>query len=204
MAEASQAKEAGGMLVVKASLETVEDLLEKENCGLVIANHNAPDQIVLAGTLEAIQETSALFSDRSIWNRTLPVSAAFHSPLVANAQQPFLARLTEARVSAGTIPVFANSTADLYPDSADELRSILAGQLAKPVRFVEQIQAMYECGVRTFVEVGPGNVLNGLVKAILHDTDATVVSLDASRGSRDGMRDLALTLCEVAASGHPR
>ncbi len=202
MAEASQAKEAGGMLVVKASLETVEDLLEKENCGLVIANHNAPDQIVLAGTLEAIQKTSALFSDRSIWNRTLPVSAAFHSPLVANARQPFLARLTEAEISVGNIPVFANSTADLYPDSADELRSTLAGQLAKPVRFVEQIQAMYECGVRTFVEVGPGNVLNGLVKAILQDTDATVVSLDASRGSRDGMRDLALTLCEVAASGH--
>jgi acyl carrier protein/NAD(P)-dependent dehydrogenase (short-subunit alcohol dehydrogenase family) len=202
MAAASQAKEAGGMLVVKASLETVEELLAKENCELVIANHNAPDQIVLAGTLEAVQKTSALFSDRSIWNRTLPVSAAFHSPLVANAREPFLARLAKAEIGEGEIPVFANSTADVYPDAADEVRDILAGQLAKPVRFVEQVQAMYECGVRTFVEVGPGNVLAGLVKAILKDQEVTVVSLDASKGRVDGMRDLALALAELAAAGH--
>ena len=202
MAEASQAGDAGGMLVAKASLETVEELLAKENCDLVIANHNAPDQIVLAGTLEAIRKTSSLFSDRSIWNRTLPVSAAFHSPLVANAREPFLAALGKAKIHSSTIPVFANSTADVYLDSADELRAELAEQLAKPVRFVEQIQAMYEYGVRTFVEVGPGCVLSGLVKAILKDMDATVVSLDASKGRNDGMRDLALTLCEIAASGH--
>jgi acyl transferase domain-containing protein/NAD(P)-dependent dehydrogenase (short-subunit alcohol dehydrogenase family) len=202
MAEASQAREAGGMLVVKASLETVEELLDRENCGLVIANHNAPDQIVLAGKLAAIHKTSALFSDRSIWNRTLPVSAAFHSPLVANAREPFLARLKQAEIRAGRLPVFANSTADVYPDSADEVRTILAGQLAQPVRFVEQIQAMYDFGVRTFVEVGPGNVLSGLIKAILNGKETTVVSLDASLGRNDGMHDLAVTLCEIAASGH--
>ncbi|HSH96610.1 MAG TPA: SDR family NAD(P)-dependent oxidoreductase [Roseimicrobium sp.] len=202
MAEASQAREAGGMLVVKASLETVEELITRENCGVVIANHNAPDQIVLAGTLDAIQKTSTLFSDRSIWNRTLPVSAAFHSPLVANAREPFLARLKQSVIGPAGIPVFANSTADVYPDSADELRSLLAGQLAKQVRFVEQIQAMYECGVRTFVEVGPGNVLSGLVRSILGESDATVVALDASKGRNDGMFDLALALCEISASGH--
>lgn len=203
MAEASHATEAGGMLVVKASLETVEELLGRENCGLVIANHNAPDQIVLAGKLEAIHKTSALFSDRSIWNRTLPVSAAFHSPLVAKAREPFLARLKQVEIRPGRLPVFANSTADVYPDPADDVREILAGQLAQPVCFVEQVQAMYDFGVRTFVEVGPGNVLAGLVKSILNGKDATVVSLDASMGRNDGMRDLAVTLCEVAASGHP-
>ncbi|MCX6929321.1 MAG: beta-ketoacyl synthase N-terminal-like domain-containing protein, partial [Verrucomicrobia bacterium] len=203
MAEASRAKEAGGMLVVKASLETVQELLDREECGLVIANHNAPDQIVLAGTLEAIHKTSALFSEQSIWNRTLPVSAAFHSPLVAGAREPFLARLKQVEIRTGRLPVWANTTADVYPDPAEEVQALLAGQLAQPVRFVEQVQAMYEVGVRTFVEVGPGNVLAGLIKAILDGKKVTVVSLDGSMGRQDGMHDLALTLCEVAASGHP-
>ena len=202
MADASEAANAGGMLVAKASLGTVEELLSKAGGDLVIANHNAPEQIVLAGKTESIKKISALLTERSIWNRPLPVSAAFHSPLVANARKPFAAVLAKAEIQPASLPVFANTTADLYPDSTEELRTLLAEQLAHPVRFVEQIQAMYQNGVRTFVEVGPGNVLSGLVKAILKDEDATVVSLDATKGQADGMRDLALTLCEIAASGH--
>ena len=202
MFAASQEKEAGGMLVAKASLEAVQDAIGKEK-DLVIANHNAPDQVVLAGTQDAIQKASALFSDKDIWNRTLPVSAAFHSPLVAKAREPFLAKLKEAKIETGSIPVFANSTADVYPDAAKEVAELLSGQLAKSVRFVEQIEAMYEAGARTFAEVGPGNVLSGLMKSILKDKeDITIVSLDGSKGRKDGIRDLALTLCELAASGH--
>ncbi|MDA0812689.1 MAG: SDR family NAD(P)-dependent oxidoreductase [Verrucomicrobia bacterium] len=202
MAEASQAAEASGMLVAKTSIESVQELLQQQQIGVVIANHNAPEQIVLAGTLDAIGKVAAVLSERSIWNRILPVSAAFHSPLVADAVKPFTAALENAKIHPSTVPVFANSTADVYPESAAELRSLLAGQLAKPVRFVDQIQAMFESGVRTFVEVGPGNGLSGLVKAILRDKEATVISLDASKGRGDGVRDLALVLCEMSASGY--
>jgi acyl transferase domain-containing protein/NAD(P)-dependent dehydrogenase (short-subunit alcohol dehydrogenase family) len=203
MFAASQEKEAGGMLVAKTTLEAVQEVIGKDSKDLVIANHNAPDQVVLAGTQDAIQKASALFSDKDIWNRTLPVSAAFHSPLVAKAREPFLEKLKQAKIEAGHIPAFANSTADVYPDSDDEVREILSGQLAQSVRFVEQIEAMYEHGSRTFVEVGPGNVLSGLMKSILSDKeDVTIVSLDGSKGRKDGIRDLALTLCEIAASGH--
>ena len=202
MFAASQEKEAGGMLVAKASLEAVQETVGKEK-DLVIANHNAPDQVVLAGTQDAIHKASTLFSDKDIWNRTLPVSAAFHSPLVAKAREPFLAKLKKATIEAGNIPVFANSTADVYPDAAKEVAELLSGQLAMSVRFVEQIEAMYEAGARTFAEVGPGNVLSGLMKSVLKDKeDITIVSLDGSKGRKDGIRDLALTLCELAASGH--
>ncbi|MGL4461173.1 MAG: SDR family NAD(P)-dependent oxidoreductase, partial [Planctomycetia bacterium] len=101
----------------------------------------------------------------------------------------------------GRIPVFANSTAAEYPVDRDAACALLAGQLANPVEFVKQIEAMYAAGARTFVEVGPGAVLAGLVQAILADRDHDVVSLDASAGKRHGMVDLAHFVARLAVLG---
>jgi acyl transferase domain-containing protein len=153
----------GSMLAVSAPLADINRMLLDEKLDLVIANCNAPSQSVLSGRSDEIARAVTACSARNLTCTQLPVSAAFHSTLVADAAAPLLAALVEIPLPSGTIPVFSNSTAAEYPDSELKAREILAGQLARPVEFVAEIQAMHAAGVRTFVEVGPGSRLSGLV-----------------------------------------
>ena len=202
MAQANGAGESGAMLAVKAPVETVEQFIREERFDLVVANRNAPDQAVLAGAVGEIERASQSLERRAIWNRRLPVAAAFHSPLVAAAQTPFAAALSTVELSPSRIPVYANTTAREYPREAQDARQLLAGQLANPVDFVAEINAMFADGVTTFLEVGPGHTLTGLVQSILRDRDIHAIALDSSRGKRPGIVDLALALSRLAALGH--
>ncbi len=100
------------------------------------------------------------------------------------------------------IPVFANATAEPYPDDPRPARDLLAGQLARPVEFVAQVEAMYRMGARTFLEVGPDARLTGLVRSILEGRDHTAIAVDASRGSAGNVLDLACSLATLAALGY--
>ncbi|MCH8977098.1 MAG: acyltransferase domain-containing protein, partial [Proteobacteria bacterium] len=179
----------GSMLAVSATFEDVEKLIKDENLDLVIANHNAPKQIVLSGATDQIEKAVAVCKEQKLQATQLSVSAAFHSRFVADAEAPFADALSKIELHENTMTVLANTTADCYPASTDpsgqkEIKKILAGQLANPVRFVEQIEKMVALGVRTFVEVGPGSRLSGLVKAILgdkqNDKEFQILTLDAS------------------------
>jgi acyl transferase domain-containing protein/acyl carrier protein/NAD(P)-dependent dehydrogenase (short-subunit alcohol dehydrogenase family) len=192
----------GSMLAVSAPLAAVEEALAEEKLELVIANRNAPTQAVLSGSTAEIERAASVFAQRKLTCKRLPVAAAFHSPLVADAAAPFLAALAETEVGAGTLPVYANTTAGLYPADATAARELLAGQLARPVEFVAEIEAIYAAGIRTFVEVGPGARLTGLVRSILGERSHTAVALDASAGKRSGIADLARTLAQLAVLGH--
>ena len=191
----------GSMLAVSAELEVVEKFIKDEKLDLVIANHNAPKQIVLSGATDQIEKAVALCKEQKLSATQLPVSAAFHSKFVAGAEKPFAETLARIKIYQSTMTVLANTTADEYPDNENEVRQLLAGQLANPVRFVEQIEKMAALGVRTFVEVGPGNRLSGLVKAILDKKDIQVLSLDTSSGKRHGQYDLANLLATLAVLG---
>ena len=193
----------GSMLAVPAPLATIEQVLLEEGLDLVIANRNAPNQAILSGATAEIDRAQGVFAGRGLSGKKLPVAAAFHSPLVAEASVPFLAALQEVSLAEGSVPVYANSTAAVYPAGEVAARELLAGQLARPVEFVAQIEAMYAAGIRTFLEIGPGARLTGLVKAILGERDHLAVALDASNGKRSGMLDLARLLAQVAAGGHP-
>jgi malonyl CoA-acyl carrier protein transacylase/NADP-dependent 3-hydroxy acid dehydrogenase YdfG len=192
----------GSMLAVPAPLATVEQILAEEQLDLVIANRNAPNQAVLSGSSAEIDRAVNAFSVRHLACKRLPVAAAFHSPLVADASVPFLAALDSVELHEGTIPVYANSTAAVYPAETAAAKALLANQLARPVEFVAEIEALYAAGVRTFVEVGPGARLTGLVKAILGDRDHQAVALDASSGKRGGIVDMARTLSQLAVLGY--
>src|SRR6185503_3278216 len=100
------------------------------------------------------------------------------------------------------VPVYANATGREYPAAATQAREVLASQIVRPVNFMEQIEAMYADGVRTFVEVGPGHVLSDLTQSILSGREVETIALDSSRGGRSGTFDLALALARVAALGH--
>ena len=86
---------------------------------------------------------------------------------MAHAQAAFRDSLAAVDLKPGTIPVFANTTGALYPDDAESASDLLAGQLAQPVEFVAQVEAMYRMEARTFLEVGPDARLTGLVRSIL-------------------------------------
>ena len=196
----------GSMIAVRATREDVEAVIREAGLDLVVANHNAPAQVVLSGRRDEIQRAASLCQGRNVPHQVLNVSAAFHSPLMASAREPFaraVAALDAATLVSGRMPVYANATAAAYPVDADGARACLAEQLVKPVAFVKQIQTMYEAGVRTFLEVGPGRVLTGLVDSILEGRDHAAKALDPSRGRRSGLSDLASALAWLAALGHP-
>jgi len=193
----------GGMLAVSAPVELVQDLLMREKLDLVIANRNAPTQSVLSGSTQEIDRADGVFRKAGVTCKKLPVSAAFHSLLVADAAAPFLVALEKIAFRPGKMPVYANTTAALYPSEPGAAKALLAAQLAKPVQFVAQIEAMYAAGVRTFLEVGPGSRLTGLVQSILGKRPHLALAVDASSGRRPGIADLARTLAQLAAHGCP-
>ena len=191
----------GSMLAVQADEEAVLGFLREEQSQLVVANRNSPTQYVLSGPLEQIKRALASLTKRAIRSRQLQVSAAFHSPLVADARAPFAEALEGVAFDEGRMPVYANATGREYPANAKQAREILASQIVRPVNFMEQIQAMHAEGVRTFVEVGPGHVLSDLVQSILPGGQVETIALDSSRGNRSGTFDLALALARLAALG---
>ncbi|MGC4120676.1 MAG: PfaD family polyunsaturated fatty acid/polyketide biosynthesis protein [Myxococcales bacterium] len=196
MAEAAQLP--GAMTAALAPLAEIEAAL-KEAPEARIANYNAPAQTVVCGTVAAIEQAEAAFAKHGIRFQRLDVATAFHSPIVAGSQKPFEAFLNGAEIGKPGLPVFSNSEATPYPADAAKVRSLLASQLARPVRFVESIEAMYATGVRTFVEVGPGTTLTGLVERILAGRPFVAVSLDAK--GKDGVAAFHEGLAKLFAAG---
>jgi len=194
--------ERGAMLAVQAPMAGVEKIIADAGLDVVIANRNAPLQAVLSGSSAEIQRAEEIFGQNGITAKRLQVAAAFHSSLVADAAGPFLTALEEVEFRVPAIPVYANSTAEAYPSDTRQARELLANQLARPVEFVAEIEAMYAAGVRTFVEVGPGARLTGLISAILGDREHAAMALDASGGKRSGMADLARLLGRLAVLGY--
>ncbi|MEU9252032.1 SDR family NAD(P)-dependent oxidoreductase [Streptomyces sp. NPDC048270] len=189
----------GSMAAVSAAPEEVREIAARAGCA--VANHNAPRQCVVSGPTAAVAAAVAALREAGLSAEPLPVACAFHSEVVAGAAPALAAELARTAVSAPGIPVWSNATAAPYPASAEEVRGLAARQVAEPVRFVEQVEAMYAAGVRTFVEAGPGRVLSGLTARILGERPHTVVPLDVP--GEHGLVRLVTALAELAAAGLP-
>ena len=192
----------GSMLAVAAESERVQALIQRHDLDLVVANHNAPLQVVLSGVTTEIDRATDILSHEGLRTKKLPVSAAFHSRLVADAAAPFAETLKGVELAKSAVPVYANTTGTSYPKTPAAARKVLAKQMDSPVDFVQCVKAMFDDGVRTFVEVGPGRRLSGLIGEILAGEEVTVVAMDASSGQRPGLVDLARMLAQFAAAGH--
>ncbi|MDX2481754.1 MAG: SDR family NAD(P)-dependent oxidoreductase [Desulfuromusa sp.] len=200
---AAGAGDRGSMVAVSAPLEQVENFLAEESLDLVLANRNTPGQAVLSGATAEIEKAIELLNQRGINNKQLAVAAAFHSKLIAPAAQPFAEKLQSVNFKDPRKNVFSNTTGALYPTSAPAVRDLLAEQLASPVDFVAEIESIYQAGGRTFIEVGPGGRLTGMVKAILGDRIHHAIALDSSNGKRSGINDLARMLAKLSVLGQP-
>ena len=134
-----------------------------------LANLNAPGQVVISGPLQALEKAASLARERGA-RRAIPlqVSAAFHSRWMRPMSQQLAQRISQASFAEPQIDVIANVTAR-PARSAEEIKGLLEMQTYSPVRWVESVQYMAEQGVTTFVEIGPGKVLGGLIKRIVPD-----------------------------------
>ncbi|GAA2996992.1 type I polyketide synthase [Actinokineospora diospyrosa] len=191
----------GTMAAVGAPVEEVKALLGDWGLDgdVVIANHNAPEQVVLSGPTERVVAAVDRLRAAGLSAKRIPVACAFHSAVVAPAAEEFATALAGERIRLPGLPVYANRTAAVYTSTSD-IRAELAAQVAAPVRFVEQVRAMHAAGARTFVEVGPGSVLTGLVGAILADEPHTAIACDPGA---PGLRGVLTALARLAAAGVP-
>jgi [acyl-carrier-protein] S-malonyltransferase len=164
MAEAARRRPGAMAAILGLEDEQVETLCRKI-LGVWPANYNCPGQIVVSGENEAVDECCAeaesLGARRAI---RLKVSGAFHSPLVGKAADALKPAIDRVRFVDPVAPFMSTVTARVEP--AQRLASLLVDQLTAPVRFTQAASALARDGVTTFVEVGPGNVLSGLVKRI--------------------------------------
>lgn len=194
--------EAGAMLAVNRGEAEVRRVMAAAGAtDAWPANLNAPDQTVVSGTGAAIAALERAFADEDVVTRRLNTSAAFHSPLVAGAADGLRAALADVEINASDLPVHSGVDATAYPDAPEEIRARIARQLVAPVRFAEQIEAMYEAGTRVFVEVGPGNTLTDLVARTLGDRTHLAVPLD--RQGVHGLAALQSALGRLAVNGVP-
>lgn len=199
--------DSGQMLAVKASPDEIERIVQQNGLDVVLANKNSPEQGVVSGRSGEIEKMLQLCKKNRVRAMVLPVSAAFHSPLVAAAAGGFREKIASVSLKPGAIPVYSNKTALPYPARTDEALHVFGQHLSSPVNFMDMIRNMYSDGVRVFVEVGPKNTLTGLVKAVLRDhapeNGYDAFAVDASSGKQSGLYDLALSVARLAAAGYP-
>ncbi|MCA9175810.1 MAG: acyltransferase domain-containing protein, partial [Planctomycetales bacterium] len=198
MRAAASRGSAGGMVAIAAPGARVAELLEPLE-EVWLANLNSPQQTVVSGTEQGLDRLEQAAREAKLKTRRLPVACGFHSPLVESAAAPLSDVLRQAPWQTPQAPVYSNVTAAAYPDDLAELQDQLSVHLRSSVRFVEQIEAMYAAGVRTFVEVGPGQVLTGLVDRILHDQPHLAVATDSK--SRRGLVQLSHALAQLLTAG---
>ena len=174
MAEAARQRPGAMAAILGLADEEVEKLCRRI-VGVWPANYNCPGQIVVSGEHEAVEECCAaaarLGARRAVM---LKVSGAFHSPLVARAADRLRPAIDRVKISEPLAPFMSTVTAKIEP--AQRLASLLLDQLTEPVRFTQAAGELMKDGVTTFVEIGPGNVLSGLVKRI--DRSARTVSVN--------------------------
>jgi [acyl-carrier-protein] S-malonyltransferase len=183
----AEAQVDGGMAaVIGLERDAVADIIAAtaSPADLVVANDNAPGQVVISGTRDALLTAEdALRAAGARRVISLPVSGAFHSPWMAEVSDQLAAAFEQVTWSDAQPPVVSNVTAEPVSD-ADRIRSLLAEQVRSPVEWVASVRRMVAEGVDTFLECGPGSALTGMVKRIAPEARtlnvADVATLEAS------------------------
>jgi len=164
--------------LIGPSLEQAREICEEAANGEVVsvANINAPGQIVIAGTKAAVDRAIEVAKKKGVRRALpLPVSAPFHCALMKPAEERLKPILDDAPIHDLWLALVSNVDASPI-GTATAVRNALIRQVVSPVRWVESVQKMISMGVRKFVEVGPGNVLTGLIKRIDSSVDLVNVS----------------------------
>ncbi|MEH2403294.1 beta-ketoacyl synthase N-terminal-like domain-containing protein [Nostoc sp.] len=187
--------DAGSMLAVKEDISKVEAVLRHFPL-VAIANQNSPTQFVLAGPTAEIARVREALHEKGYTAVLLPVSAAFHTPLIAFAQKSFAIATKSVKFQSPKIPVYSNVTSKQYPKEPQGIQKILETHLSNSVLFKQEIENIYAAGGTCFVEFGPRRILTNLVKDILGDRPHITVSLNPStqKNSDRSLREAVVQL----------
>ena len=167
MGRCARAGKGGAMAaIVGSDEETVTKLCEETEGYVVPVNFNAPAQTVVAGEKEAVAAVSAKFAEMGKRAVPLAVAAAFHSELMRPAAEEFLPKAKEFTFREPKVPFYSNLSGRVL-ESTGDLAERLARHIVSPVLFTKELAAMQAAGIDTYVELGPGKVLSGLVKKTL-------------------------------------
>ena len=186
----------GGMAAIlgleDAAIERIVQETDPDGDSLAVANYNSPGQVVISGAKDEVDRASALASERGA-TRVVPlaVSVAAHSPLMEGALDSLRLAIEETTLTPAAIPVIGNITGEAILE-AEEIREELAAQLTHSVQWTWTVERILQEGVRTFVEIGPGRVLSGLVQR----TDREARTLQVS--------DPPSLETAISAVGHPQ
>ena len=144
----------------------VESTCKEINGVVVAANYNCPGQLVVSGEIEPIHKACELMKDKGARRAlVLPVGGAFHSPLMEPAREELANAIENTKFNSPSCPIYQNVSAVAVSD-VNTIKKNLIAQLTAPVKWTQSIESMIKDGATDFIEVGPGNVLQGLVRKI--------------------------------------
>ncbi len=161
-------------------LKEITDSVTNDGHPVGLANLNCPGQIVISGTVKGVEFASEMAKEKGA-KRIIPlqVSGPFHSQLMKPAAEKFISILDSIAIDDAAVPVMANVTA-LPVTESEEIKRLLIEQLYSPVKWEDSVEKLLELGVDTFIEVGPGKVLSGLVKKVNRRVKTYAVHDEAS------------------------
>jgi [acyl-carrier-protein] S-malonyltransferase len=152
--------------IIKLTDEQVEEICAATPGTVVAANYNCPGQIIISGAVEAVEAANAKMLEAGAKRALLlKVGGAFHSPLMEPARAELAKAIEATQFNAPKCPIYQNVDAQAHTDAA-EIKANLVAQLTSPVRWTKSVQNMIAAGAKTFIECGPGAVLQGLISKI--------------------------------------
>ena len=162
------------MAAVLGLEDAIVETICSETEGIVVAaNYNCPGQLVISGEIDAVNKACEALKEAGARRAlVLPVGGAFHSPLMEPAREQLASAIENTSFNAPHCPIYQNVTASAISD-ASAIKTNLISQLTAPVRWTQSVQQMIADGATLFIEVGPGNVLQGLVKKIDRNAETT-------------------------------
>ena len=166
MQKACEISEGTMAAVLGLENKIVESTCEEINGVVVAANYNCPGQLVVSGEIEPIHKACELMKDKGARRAlVLPVGGAFHSPLMEPAREELANAIENTKFNSPSCPIYQNVSAVAVSD-VNTIKKNLIAQLTAPVKWTQSIESMIKDGATDFIEVGPGNVLQGLVRKI--------------------------------------
>lgn len=155
----------------------VEEICSKVDDVVLAANYNCPGQLVISGSISGVDKACALLTEAGAKRALkLNVGGAFHSPLMEPAKVELQAAIEAVEIKTPICPIYQNVNASSYTD-AETIKKNLIAQLTGAVRWTQTVQNMLHDGAEAFVEVGPGNVLQGLVKKVNRQVQTSAASI---------------------------
>ncbi len=184
-------------IAIGCGVETLEPVIESIP-DLYISNDNCPQQAILCGSKNALEELVPILKAKQIFHQILPFQSGFHSPFVADKLEVILAGMKDMTFRKTTTPLWSATTLETYPEGFDAIRQLSAEHLIKPVRFRELTEKLYQEGARVFIQVGSGG-LTGFIDDTLKGKEISTIS--ANVPIRSGITQLQRVVAALFVEG---